>query len=283
MDPIDGTGTALSHPFDTDTAVRPIAEGVYAARITERWNRLGGGPNGGYLFATCLQALARATPFADPLVACAFFLRPGEPGEAEIATELVRAGRRSATGQARLIQRGKERVRVLSTFTRLAEAEGRTVIFGAPPGLPPPDDCLDPLAGRSLEGVTIADRVEYRMARPPGWLLGKPSGRPSTELWARFKEAREPDLISLPLMADAAAPAVLELGELGSSTLELTVHLRARPAPGWLACRVATRYVIDGYHEEDFEIWDSGGRLVAQARQLALLPRSAEATKGAGN
>ena len=47
---------------------------------------------------------------------------------------------------------------------------------------------------------------------------------------------------------------------------------RAHPAPGWLACRVATRFVIGGYHEEDFEIWDSTGTLVAQSRQLALLP-----------
>jgi hypothetical protein len=29
--------------------------------------------------------------------------------------------------------------------------------------------------------------------------------------------------------------------------------------------------VIDGYHEEDFEIWDSAGRLVAQSRQFAVL------------
>ena len=40
---------------------------------------------------------------------------------------------------------------------------------------------------------------------------------------------------------------------------------------GWLACRVATHYVIDGLHEEDFEIWDSTGQLVAQSRQLAML------------
>ena len=38
----------------------------------------------------------------------------------------------------------------------------------------------------------------------------------------------------------------MEIGERGSSTLELTVHVRARPAPGWLGCRVTTRYVIDG-------------------------------------
>jgi hypothetical protein len=65
---------------------------------------------------------------------------------------------------------------------------------------------------------------------------------------------------------------ILDLGEVGSATVELTVHVRGRPAPGWLACRVTTRFVIDGSHEEDFEIWDSAGRLVAQSRQLALLP-----------
>ncbi len=30
------------------------------------------------------------------------------------------------------------------------------------------------------------------------------------------------------------------------------------------------RFVGGGYHEEDFEIWDSAGALVAQSRQLAL-------------
>ncbi len=49
------------------------------------------------------------------------------------------------------------------------------------------------------------------------------------------------------------------------------MHLRARPAPGWLACRSWTNYVGGGYHEEDFEAWDSAGTLVAQSRQLALL------------
>jgi len=60
-----------------------------------------------------------------------------------------------------------------------------------------------------------------------------------------------------PALVDAAFPAVMEIGEPGSSTLELTLHVRARPAPGWLARRVTTRHVSGGYHEEDFEIWAS--------------------------
>ena len=87
----------------------------------------------------------------------------------------------------------------------------------------------------------------------------------------RFRGGREADPLALAALVDSAAPAVLELGVHGSATMELTVHVRGRPAPGWLACRASTRYLIGGYHEEDFEIWDSTGRLVAQSRQFALL------------
>jgi len=61
------------------------------------------------------------------------------------------------------------------------------------------------------------------------------------------------------------------VGELGSTTLEFTVHLRAHPAAGWLACRNISRHVICGLHGEDVEIRDSRGVLVAQSRQLATL------------
>ena len=51
------------------------------------------------------------------------------------------------------------------------------------------------------------------------------------------------------------------------------MHVRARPAPGWLRCRFSTRYISDGFMEEDGELWDSNDRLVALSRQLALLPK----------
>jgi acyl-CoA thioesterase len=125
--------------------------------------------------------------------------------------------------------------------------------------------------GGSLPGLTITDRFEYRSPQLPGWTQGEPSGDPRAEFWIRFKDGRDADTIALPGIVDAAAPVLLELGH-PSISVELTVHVRGRPAPGWLACRVATRHLIDGLHEEDFEIWDSEGRLVAQSRQLGLVP-----------
>jgi acyl-CoA thioesterase len=255
--------------FDTDTHVEPTANHAYTAALSDRWNALGGVPNGGYLLAVALRALQHELPHPDPVVASATYLRPGATGPAQIETEVARAGRRVATGEARLSQDGREIVRVVATFADLSRSGGRTEVRSRPPALPPPGEAHE-LTGE-LPGVTITERFEYRAAELPGWANGKPSGDPEIAFWMRFREGREPDPIALAAMVDAAAPAVLELGEPGSATIELTVHVRARPAPGWVACRALTRHVIDGYHEEDFEIWDSTGALVAQSRQFALL------------
>lgn len=262
---------SAEHPFEADTRVQALAEGGYSAQISDRWGNLVGAPNGGYLLSVCVRALLNDVAFPDPLVLSAFFLRPARVGPAELQCELVRSGRRLATAEARMVQEGKEIVRLVGSFCDLSAASGPTLVLNEPPTLPDPSEAIDPLAGTSAPGVTIADRVEYRMPKLPGWWQGKPTGEPAMAIWARFREPRDPEPISLPLFVDAAAPAILELGEQASYTLEMTVHLRARPAPGWLACRIATRHLIDGYHEEDFEIWDSAGKLVAQSRQLGLV------------
>jgi acyl-CoA thioesterase len=264
--------TMTEHLFDADTAVRADGDLVYRAELTDRWTALGGTPNGGYMLAVALRALQRDMPLPDPLVTSAHFLRPGLVGPAEIRTEVVRAGRRAATGEARLIQDGKEILRLLATFGDLDQADGRTLVLGEPPSLPSPDETPGVLSGGTLPGVTITEQLEYRAPELPGWARGAPDGAPSFEFWMRFRDGRDADPLALAALVDGAAPAVLDIGARGSATMELTVHVRARPAPGWLACRTLTRHVIGGFHEEDFEIWDSAGNLVAQSRQFALLP-----------
>ena len=261
----------MAYEFDRDTHVERVGVGTYRARLTDRWNTLGGRPNGGYVLGACMRALGDAITAPDPLAVSAFFLRPAAPGPARITTEVVRTGRRLGTGQVSLIQDEKEVLRAIASFTDLARAGGRTVLLSPPPDLPGVEDAIDLLGGRSIPEVTIVDRYDYRVAAIPGWVQGKPTGDASMQFWLRFRDERPVDTLALVAMVDAAWPAVLELSEASSSTVELTVHVRARPRPGWLACRVKTRYVIGGYHEEDFEIWDREGNLVAQSRQLALL------------
>ncbi|MBH0779456.1 thioesterase family protein [Nocardia bovistercoris] len=263
--------TTTRYAFDTDTASTALGEHEYAIDLSPRWITGAGTANGGYLLACCLRALSRQIPQPDLLSASAHYLRPGGTGPARIRTETARVGRRTGTGAATLLREDKEIVRVLATFTDLASAQGRTHESGEPPRLPPPDRCVDPLAGISAASATIAARVEFRMAEVPGFFRGAPGGTTALDFWLRFADGREPDPIALALLVDSAAPAVFDLGVAGSSTVELTVHIRRRPAPGWLACRVRTAHLVNGFHEEDFDIWDSTGALVAQSRQLAIL------------
>lgn len=268
---IGHTPPATEHPFDVDTRVDRSSDGRFEATLSDRWNALGGVINGGYYVAVCLRALHEVLPHPDPVAVSTFFLRRGAPGPAEVRTDIARQGRRISAGEASLCQGGQELVRTTATFADLDQGQGLTEVLAKKPDLPAPEEAIDPIGDARLPGVTMTDHVEFRYPDSPGWRKGQPSGDPSVEFWIRFTGGRDADTLSLPLLVDGAAPAVLELGVAGSTTLQLTTHVRGRPAPGWLACRVTTRYVIGGYHEEDFEIWDTRGNLAAQARQLALV------------
>jgi acyl-CoA thioesterase len=262
--------------FEFDAAMALTGEGPdFEAVLDGRWDGHDGA-NGGFLLALAARAVGEVLPFPDPLVVSGFYLRPGSPGPAELRTEVIRAGRTTAFGQASLCRDGKEVLRATAAFTDLAAAAARDERFYVsiqPPDLPPPERCqvLDRVTNPP---ITFSERIENRVAELPAWVTRTPpSGNPVYEGWMRFADGREPDLLSLPLFVDAVAPAALELNLRRMTTVELTVHLRARPAPGWLAYRTLTRYLADGYFEEDAELWDSAGRLVAQSRQLALVLR----------
>jgi Thioesterase-like superfamily len=79
-------------------------------------------------------------------------------------------------------------------------------------------------------------------------------------------------------VVDALPPASFELGiQAWAPTVELTVYVRCLPARGWLACVVRGQLWQGGWFDEEAEVWDADGRLVAQSRQLAgaRRPRSA--------
>jgi hypothetical protein len=125
-------------------------------------------------------------------------------------------------------------------------------------------------AGRAVPEVM--NRFDLRL--PPDSPWGRPSEGDPFEItgWIRFRDQTPPDQVSAVAFVDSFPPTLL--GAVPSSwvpTIELTVHVRARPAPGWLLGTMRTRVLVDGLMEEDGELWDSVGRPVALSRQLAMV------------
>lgn len=264
----------MSTDFDRATTVTDRGDGSYQSEVNPDWN-VGDKSNGGYLMALVAKAMGAVSGHPDPLSMTAHFLRPPLPGPVTIAVERIRNGRAHATLEARLEQDGVERLRALAVFGDLDKAEGPTAVSAAPPELLPLDACERALS--RLPGgveVPIVERFDMRLdPRTTGWVRNQPSGRAEVGGWVRFADDRPFDLPSLLVVVDALPPAVFDIG-LGGwvPTLELTTHLRAHPAPGWLRVWIRTRVALGGYLEEDAEVWDSSDTLVAMSRQLALVP-----------
>lgn len=262
--------------FDEDTQVVPAAGGGYDGEVGGRWDGAPGVPNGGYLLSIAVRALMSDTALPDPVSVSALFLRPGQHGAAHVATSVLKAGRRIGFGTATLAQAGKDVVRAQAAFADLDRPDAPALAYEAltPPDLPPPHDCIDPTTLRpeaaSHTETSVMGRLELRMPELPGWARGRPGGTPSAALWLRMRDGREPDPLALIQFADGMPPVVADLGSW-STTVEMTVHVRARPALGWLRARVDTRHVGHGFHEEEVELWDSTDTMVAQSRQLALV------------
>ena len=255
--------------------------GSFRATIEDGW-AIGPAVNGGVLLAMAGTALAAT--FEDshphPLAVSGYFLSAGRSGAATLTTQVIREGRSMATGQASLVQddggEPVERLRVLATYGDLSRLSGDVRTSAEPPQLPDPDECLRASDGGAAgPAADFIRRFDMRIdPATAGWALGEPSRRGVIQGWLRMADGREPDPVMLLLAVDAFPPVTFDMGLAGwAPTLELSAHVRAAPAPGWLRVRVSTRNLAGGLLEEDAEVWDSQDRLVAQARQLARVPR----------
>ncbi len=278
----DGRGLSdLAAPFDDQTAVVPLGDGVWSADLHGGWT-VGGGLNGGYLLAILGRTLRAALPDKpDPLSTSAYYLSAATPGPARVRVGVRRQGRATATASVELVQDvgGREVVRVtaLATSGDLGRRAGDVRTTAEPLVLPPLEECVaavDVSPDGARTPPRLMSRFDLRIPRDDaGWGVGRPSGRGEISAWFRLEGGREPDVLALLSAVDALPPVTFCLGMPGwAPTLELTAHVRARPAPGWLRVRHATRNLAGGMFEEDCEVWDSGDRLVAQSRQLALAP-----------
>ncbi|MCB0896019.1 MAG: thioesterase family protein [Nocardioides sp.] len=267
----------MTYEFDGHIAVTCRDKGTWSADLTPGW-QVGGGVNGGYLLAVIGNALRQTFPDKpDPIAVSAYYLSATAPGPATISVDVRRDGGSVATAAADLRQGEDARITALATYGDLARLGDDVRTTAEEPVLPPPDECVaNTMAPPEVRAIApLMDRFDMRFHPDHiGWTIGRPSGQGVLSAWFRLVDGREPDPVSLLMVVDALPPVTFDLGMMGwAPTLELTAHVRARPAPGWLKVRHATRNMAGGMFEEDCEVWDSAGRLVAQSRQLARQPR----------
>lgn len=275
----------MSFAFDRETAVEAAGEHRWSARITPHWN-IGDKPNGGYLMAVLLQALhaelaadAEYPTPPDPVTVTAHFLRPGVPGaDGVVDARTLKRGRSLSSVQGSLVQDGVPRVHMVAGFGTLPDRHDGSApasefdIDLAAPSMPPFDHSMDRSElNQGVDEMSLLGRVEMRL--PQSFADAAPNAEARVVGWIRHRDGRPPDSSSLPLFADAFPPPVFaRFGSIGwVPTLEMTVHVRSRPAPGWLIGQFEVDDLVDGRFVETGALWDSEGQLVARSRQLGML------------
>lgn len=264
-------------PFRSAIGVEPVGEGRYRAELGTQWT-IGPKAHGGLLLVLMAQAALAAVGAAapatapDPLAVAADFLRAPEPGPVELATDVVKLGRTVSVVSVRMTQGGAVMLSASVTTGTLPDAEPDWADL---PDLPvePTADAYAPPVAPGLSSLSGAVELRYVPESIP-FVRGE-TGPPVIRGWVRPR-GEEPDVLFALLAGDLLPPTVFNLtGRIGwAPTVQLTALLRGRPAPGWLRLDSRAATVGGERFDEDLTVIDSRGRLVCQARQLALAPRA---------
>ncbi|MBW0117695.1 thioesterase family protein [Pseudonocardia abyssalis] len=268
------TGTETA-PFRRAIAIEDLGDGRFGAELGQHWT-VGPKAHGGLLLVLLTRAglarLAVDAPGAapDPLVIAADFLRAPDPGPVEMMTEVLKLGRTVSVVQVRMTQGGKAMLAATVTGGVLPVEEPQ---YAELPEMAaePPADAFDPGSAQTVFGLSTS--CDLRFDESSTAFMRREVAPPVVRGWTRPRD--EPTDVLYALMAgDILPPTVFNVGgRFGwAPTVQLTALLRARPAPGWLRVESRSRTVAGTWFDEDATVVDAAGRLVCQARQLALAP-----------
>jgi len=256
--------------FAEAVAVEPLGDGRYRGDVTPEWFGPPG-PNGGFVAALMLRAIRDEIADEErlPRSLTLHYLRPPAEGEAIIEVTVERSGGSASTCSARIVQDGQAVTLGLCVLSY--DYEPAMSWAPGPPEVPPPGEVES--IPESMKNTPMFRQLDTRPvfgSRPftggedavaGGWVRAHGDDDMTSELVALYTDAWWPAPFSV-MTTFAPAP-----------TLELTIHFRARPQPGSAMALVHFRAdaSIDGLFDEQGEVWDTNGRLLAQSSQLALL------------
>jgi acyl-CoA thioesterase-2 len=275
-----------------DTSVEPLADGRWAARLSEDWDIWG--PNGGYVASVCLRAAGAACGLARPATIACHYLAVGRFDPVELQVDLLRTTRRTAAVRVHMRQGGT----ALAEATVWAVAEGLDGYVwdeAEPPAAPGPRDT--PSIEDRLRGQSAPRRSPFSFARnlqqkPITWRTEEewavfPGGSHEARTWMRFVPKSTFDDLwvdacrSLILLDTWAWPAAVggvpasERDRFMAPNLDVTARFHAdTSASEWLLVDARAPVASGGLIGTEVAVWTEQGALAASGgAQLLCRPR----------
>lgn len=251
--------------------------GRWVGRLQEGWDIMGV-TNGGYALSLATRSMEGEADGRSLISASATYVNPSTTGPVDISVETLKRGRNMTTMRAVVTRDDTSLLYATGIYARTAHpTTARDILAGDPPDLPPPEECVrsEPTEGAPFP-PEFHRHVEVRLhPEDAAAFLGDYAPVPSFRGWFRLLDEEPMSTHAIVMATDAFPPAIFNsrFKPGWTPTVELSVQIRNPQPVGWLAAQFTTRFVTGGMLEEDGELWDDDGRLVALSRQLALVPR----------
>jgi acyl-CoA thioesterase len=252
-------------------------DGRWQGHFQQGWD-IFGITNGGYALSLATRSMEGDAEGRSLVSVSATYVNPSTPGPVDISVETLKRGRNMTTLRAAVT---RDETSVFYATGVFAGADrpipDRDILTGDPPDLPPPEECVraEPTEGASYP-PEFHGHVDVRLhPADAAAFLGDYAPVPSFRGWFRLLDEEPLSSHAIVMATDAFPPAIFNsrFAPGWTPTVELSVQIRTGQPSGWLAGQFTTRFVTGGVLEEDGELWDETGRLVALSRQLALVPR----------
>ena len=246
---------------------------------------VGNTPHGGYLLALMNKAMTEVLPHPSAINSNIYYLDRTEPEPAELHIEILRTSRGSSMGQVKLIQNNKITCLYSSLCSDFQYTKGHSGLETPMPEI---------INSVEQDDFKVMNYENFKLGSTPSFIQQlNMSVHPDHAWWDReistdAAEARcsaylelqggVADTFVLSYLADILPPVVQnKYGPLGwVPTLTLTCNIRQLPKTNLLFIDGIAKDISNGYFEQDCNIWDMNGNLVATSRQLAKILKSEE-------
>jgi acyl-CoA thioesterase len=246
---------------------------------------VGNTPHGGYLLALMNKAMTEVLPHPSAINSNIYYLDRTEPEPAELHIEILRTSRGSSMGQVKLIQNNKITCLYSSLCSDFQYMKGHSGLETPMPEI---------INSVEQDDFKVMNYENFKLGSTPSFIQQlNMSVHPDHAWWDReistdAAEARcsaylelqggVADTFVLSYLADILPPVVQnKYGPLGwVPTLTLTCNIRQLPKTNLLFIDGIAKDISNGYFEQDCNIWDMNGNLVATSRQLAKILKSEE-------